>query len=345
MQLELSEKWKKELRFLIAVLLVYVGFRYGLPLFFPFVLAAFVSTLLYPFIRRMGDIFSFRTERGRTILVAICVFVFYGILFIGFGWLCFGIWGQGKSILLNVPFYQVKWDVFLRDCCGKFDDTFHVGQGTSYMYLMSFSNQRIMNVVEGMCTKLTGYSVQMAGRFFSLFVGGMITILATFFILQEYEYWWKKIGRQEWGSRVCKVLSTCKKTLCSYIKAQGLILLINGGICLVIFRMIGQPYYLLFACLVAFIDALPVLGAGFLLIPYALFHLLRHNVLYAVLLFASYVLCVMSRQYVESRMVGAGLGMKPLYTIASMYVGLRLFGIFGILLGPIGFLILRECRF
>ena len=55
-----------------------------------------------------------------------------------------------------------------------------------------------------------------------------------------------------------------------------------------------------------------------------------------------YVCCVVIRQITEPKMIGNRIGMHPIYTIMSMYVGFRLFGIAGFLLGPVGVLIVHQ---
>ena len=50
----------------------------------------------------------------------------------------------------------------------------------------------------------------------------------------------------------------------------------------------------------------------------------------------------MIRQITEPKMIGKQIGLRPIYTIMSMYIGFRLFGVAGFLLGPIGVLIVRQ---
>jgi predicted PurR-regulated permease PerM len=47
------------------------------------------------------------------------------------------------------------------------------------------------------------------------------------------------------------------------------------------------------------------------------------------------------RQFIEPKIVGEKLGIHPLLTLASFYLGYRIFGFIGILLAPI-LLILRR---
>ena len=127
-----------------------------------------------------------------------------------------------------------------------------------------------------------------------------------------------------------------------YVKAQGFIMLLDGTICTLAFFLIGQPYFLVLGPVVAIVDALPVFGAGVILIPYAILLLFGGKIGNAAVLLLAYLACILVRQITEPRMVGDKVGMKPLYTIISMYVGAQLFGVFGFLLGQVGVLVVME---
>ncbi|NLP15413.1 MAG: AI-2E family transporter, partial [Clostridiales bacterium] len=53
-----------------------------------------------------------------------------------------------------------------------------------------------------------------------------------------------------------------------------------------------------------------------------------------------YLLCQIIREIVEPKLIGNRIGIRPLYTLMSMYVGLKLFGIAGFILGPVGLIII-----
>ena len=48
------------------------------------------------------------------------------------------------------------------------------------------------------------------------------------------------------------------------------------------------------------------------------------------------------RQIIEPRLVGKSLGMHPLWALLAGYAGWRLFGVFGMVLGPVFFLVAKS---
>ena len=119
-------------------------------------------------------------------------------------------------------------------------------------------------------------------------------------------------------------------------------MLLDSIVCTIAFCLIGQPYYVFLGPLTAVVNALPILGAGIILIPYVLYLIFTGSFGKAVIIGIACVCCVVIRQTTEPKMIGKQIGLRPIYTIMSMYVGFRLFGVAGFLLGPIGVLIVRQ---
>ena len=60
------------------------------------------------------------------------------------------------------------------------------------------------------------------------------------------------------------------------------------------------------------------------------------------ILLTVFVLCVILREFLEPKLLGKGIGIRPLYTLISMYLGIRIFGVAGFILGPIGLVIIKS---
>lgn len=57
---------------------------------------------------------------------------------------------------------------------------------------------------------------------------------------------------------------------------------------------------------------------------------------------AIYLACYFLREILEAKLMGSRVGLSSLETLISMYVGLQLFGILGLLLGPVGILLIGD---
>ena len=92
----------------------------------------------------------------------------------------------------------------------------------------------------------------------------------------------------------------------------------------------------------ALVDILPVLGTGTILIPWSVYLFFAGDIRTAVGLLILYAVISVLRQILEPKIVGAGIGMHPLLALVSMYVGLKAFGFFGMLLLPLAVVIVKN---
>ena len=337
-----SLRVKKSVFIIIMSIAIYIMFRFFLPMVFPFVVAGVVSTLYYPFLRKLykdSEIWNGGKKKWLLMVSVVCLYVIILLLIL---WIGGYLFGQGHSIWLNFPFYQARAVCFVKNCCCQIDILLRMEDGACFAYMESMIGKIDAETVSALLPKVTTYSVQMAGRIFNIVFEIIKAIIATFFMIQDYEQIRKKMLESEWGRNVCRVIATSKETLKIYIRAQGLILLLDGTVCTLAFLLIKQPYAWVLGLLTALVDALPVLGAGLILWPYIVILLVAGQIGKAGVVLLAYLGCLLIRQITEPRMIGSKVGMRPLYTIFSMYVGFRLFGIFGFLLGPVGVLIGKE---
>jgi len=135
-----------------------------------------------------------------------------------------------------------------------------------------------------------------------------------------------------------KVLPAIKKvrtTLSGWMKAQLKLTGITLGILLVGFLLLRIPNAVLWAAVVAVVDAVPILGTGTVLLPWALISLLQGKQLFAIGLVALYGCTFLTRTALEPKLIGRGLGLDPLLTLVFLYIGFRFWGFPGLVLTPI----------
>lgn len=139
---------------------------------------------------------------------------------------------------------------------------------------------------------------------------------------------------QIWYEKYAPLLGRVRRTLGAWLKAQGKLILVTYAIVVVGFLLLGVRNGLFWAVLVALVDAVPVLGTGTVLVPWALVELLQGQTLRGVGLLAVYGVALVSRTVLEPRLVGRHLGLDPLLTLVFLYVGYRFWGILGMIFAP-----------
>jgi len=98
---------------------------------------------------------------------------------------------------------------------------------------------------------------------------------------------------------------------------------------------VGSPYALIMALTVAAVDLLPIFGAGAVLIPWSLLSFAFGRPRFALGLIIIYGTVTIARKAAEPKILGAGLGIHPLISLAFMTAGGIFFGFFGVLISPL----------
>ena len=138
-----------------------------------------------------------------------------------------------------------------------------------------------------------------------------------------------------WHERWVPVLKRLKKSVFGWLFAQLRLLGVTGLVLSAGFLLLRIPYALLWAVLIALVDALPVLGSGTVLVPWSVICFLQGEHVRGIGLLGIYATAALLRSVLEPRLVGKQLGLDPLITLGAMYAGYRFWGIFGMLLSPL----------
>ncbi len=196
-------------------------------------------------------------------------------------------------------------------------------------------------LVASVGSRLPGAAMSVAGRVPEMFVFLTILLVACYYFCADDG----RLGRSA-GAFVRRLLPGAWRDAApalgrrlrrmgrQYLRAcliLGLLTFLEVFVGLTLLRV---PYAFLLSWIIAVVDFLPLLGAGTVLIPWAAICLLLGNVKLGVGLLILYAVCTVVRQVAEPRMIGESLGLHPILSLVAMYAGLRLFGLWGMILAP-----------
>lgn len=120
-----------------------------------------------------------------------------------------------------------------------------------------------------------------------------------------------------------------------YFKSRVIIMLIVFGILSIGFLIINAPKPYLLAFLIALVDIVPLLGAGIVMIPWGVVSYIWGNREMGIGLLVLYVVLTISKQFIEPKVLGNQIGIRPIYTFFATIAGSLIFGPLGLILGPI----------
>lgn len=180
-----------------------------------------------------------------------------------------------------------------------------------------------------------------------LLVRFIITVVATFFLCSEFgqvrAFFWRQVP-EKYRMLAGEAWTTFAHTFGQMVKSYLLIMFITFCELAVGLTLMRVEYSLLLAVLIAVVDIFPVIGTGTVLIPWGLIALLTGNMALGLGILLLYVIITVVRNVLEPRIVGKRIGLHPLVTLILMYLGLHLFGIPGMFLLPLSFILLKNAQ-
>lgn len=138
-----------------------------------------------------------------------------------------------------------------------------------------------------------------------------------------------------WKERYLPALQTVKSSVGAYLLAQLKLAAITFAIVTGGLLILGTRLAPLWGLIIALVDAVPLLGTGTVMLPWALVCFLQAEHVRAIGLLAVYAAALTTRSVLEPRLIGKHMGIDPLVTLFALYLGFRLWGVLGMLLAPL----------
>lgn len=342
-----SRKLKKTLLILGVTGAVYLSFRYLLPLVIPFLIAYVFALSLRPSALWIERKTRFTIKKK---VISIPLAVIGGIEIILF-MILFGIilYAGGRKLTMeakllfqNLPQIMRSIDVWLTENCTFAEQFLKLPDG----YLLKVVRDIISGGEAAIKSRAMSFvmlnSMSIIKWLVQMTILTVILFIATILTLQEMD----DIRTRRDNSMFCYEYAMLGNRLMSvgsaWLKTQATIMIFTMIICSVGLFLMGNPYFILLGIGIGFLDALPIFGTGTVLIPWAIAAMVGKNWVYGIGLIVIYIICYFIREVMEAKIMGGKVGLTPLETLASMFVGLQLFGLFGFIMGPIGLLIIED---
>ena len=324
--------------FLLAAGSIWFVFNYLLAWLVPFIIGFAIAYLMNPLISFLERRTFFRRRflaYGFTIVLALLL----GLLV----WLIsYGIFQLVQEGLLFLPdFFQDSVQPALFRFNSWFNEVIQSAPSSIRSELSGFQTQIIVEL-QGLAITLSKSGVvwlpNLTRSLPNILLGVLFTLLATIFTNLDYPnirtFLFSNMPKK-YGVLFKNMKVVFAETIGKYLKAYLKIMTLTFLELSIGFFILGIPYPLLVALLIAIFDILPVLGTGAVLFPWILLELLLGNIPLAVGLAILYGVVWAVRNLAEPRIVGGELGLNPLVTLVSIYLGFTWFGVFGMLLVPV----------
>ena len=306
----------------IAIISTIVAFKLAI-FYMPFLIAFIISLIIEPLIKKLMKKFKI-TRRLSSIIVFIITFgIIIGLLGWGIATIVSessnllsdfnnyydNIYFQVQRILEKVNSVKLRFSKELIDIIEK--NSFTILDNIS-KYFQDF----LMNIVNGI--KLIPCMM--------IYVG--VTILALYFICTDKIYMLDELEHHlpdKWMKELTRHIREIAKTLGGYLKAQATLILISFvisliGLYIMDFVGLNVGFPLIIAIGIAFVDALPILGSGTVMVPWGIFSGLNGDLTLGISIIVLWIIMSLVRQFIEPKIVSRKYWSTPyIYNNSNVY--------------------------
>ncbi len=345
-------EYEKRIKFVVnftyaafIVLLIYVMLKYVLGLIAPFLLAFIIAYLL----RKPARFLSAKLGISYKVVAILLVLLFYCTIGVSISLLVIRLFSSIKELISNLPFvFGTHIEPFLASVFERLQQSvsrmdpallsalneFYADFTQSIGQFISNNSVKAVNVISGYATSLPG-----------IFIKLLLMIISTFFIAGDYDKLTGFILRQFSGKGkelIIRIKEYIVGTLFVCIRSYALIMSITFVELSIGLTLLDISHSVLIAFFIAIFDILPVLGTGGIMVPWALITVLQGKYSLALGLLIVYLIVTVVRNIIEPKIVGSQIGLHPVVTLISLFVGAHLFGIIGLFGFPITLSLLRH---
>lgn len=147
------------------------------------------------------------------------------------------------------------------------------------------------------------------------------------------------------AEKVRFMASGTKKVIIGFYKAQILASFIILGAALIGLLFIITPKYAVIMALVIWIiDIIPILGSIAVLAPWAIYHYIKGDIVLGTKLTILAIILLVIRRAVEPKLMGSQMGVSPLAILIAMFIGAKLFGFLGFIIGPLVIILFKTAK-
>lgn len=336
--------WKLIALVLLAVLGLWGFCALLLPLLWPFVIGLAVSLLT----QKPVALLHARTRLPRWLVSGLCVLVLFAAVGTGIFFLCRLLCREAMGFARELPQLAAQLAPLLARLKARLLSLAQhlpdgLGTGLRAGVESFFSSGALLGsqLYRGAFSWTSG----LLSKLPDVVLFAMTAILSSFMLsaeLPSIRAWLRRTLSGKLRTRLLSLCTPVRAALGGWLRAQLKLMGLTFLLLTVGLLLLRVQYPLLMALVTTLVDALPVFGTGTVLIPWALVMFLRGQTRTGVGLVVLYGAAALSRQALEPRLVGRQVGLAPVLTLLALYTGYRLLGVGGMLLFPLGAVLLKQ---
>ncbi len=336
----MAEKIKNNRGILLLLLTggVYFFLKVIAPLTSPVLAAMLFVTIFGPLLQKMQSKLKIHRQMGALLLLLFACVLLAVLVWILFSWIV----GSMPDWIGMLDILEEELAAVVHEICNVVGKTLRIDGNYLEQTILSRVQEGIdyfqMQLLPGVLSQSLEYVKILAD------IGGFLVtfLIATVLLAKDYDNIMNNLLDREECHVYLEIVCGIIRYIATYIKAQFIIMSIIGTLAAVVLGVIGIRNGVLWGILAGILDALPFIGTGIVLVPLGLQQFFGANYVGAVVCLLLYVACIFIRELLEPKLIGKRIGVSPIAILLSLYAGIKLFGLWGIVGGPLGFVIIFQ---
>lgn len=329
---------------LFLLIIVILFFFFILPISIPIIVALLTALLFEPLVKLTETKFKWKRQMAVIfvyifILAMLAVIIYYTVT---------SLIGRLIQFSKTAPDYLNKlsgvWIDFqnklLVYTSGMPDDVVKSAQG-GFNEILESLRKSLLELVN------SDKIVALASEIPNFLVSLLVYMVALFLFMLELPELKRMVFRHftdETAKKVRYMTVKLNTVIFGFMKAQLFISLIILAASFVGLLIIAPKYALIMSLVIWIIDIIPILGSIIILAPWSLYQFISGDISMGTKLAVLAAILLIIRRIVEPKVMGNQIGLSPLPTLIGMFIGLKLFGVFGLFIGPMIVILFNTAR-
>lgn len=339
----LSKVIKRILSLALTLILLLLVLKLSV-FYIPFLVSFVLALLFEPLIKLLMKKLKWTRRTSSIIVIVIALSLIIGTI----GWGAVTLFNESNNLLTSSGQYYEKIQEFVNNIFNNqsFLDKLPDEMVKSIESAQTGFVTSITTLVSNIVTGIKNWILKVPNLIMSIF----FTLISLYFMCTDKIYMIDQLEHHlpdVWTKKLTIYMHKITKKLGHYIKAEASLILISFIISLIgltIFKIVGLNigFPLLISLGIAFVDALPILGSGSVMIPWAIIEGINGDIKLGISIMVLWIIMIVVRNMLEPKLVSKNIGIHPVFTLIAMYTGYKLIGFMGMIIGPILLIVLKE---
>ncbi len=205
---------------------------------------------------------------------------------------------------------------------------------------------RLVEAIPGAASAVLNGLAKFLGNLPAVLLIIIVTIMSGYYFIADsrslYLFLRRNLRSKSFLEKSVRLVNILSATLFRIIGGYALLLVITFILVLIGLMIVKMPYAVIVALIAAIVDFLPVLGLSATLIPISIYMLINGNLWGGIGVLILLGAITVIRRIIEPPIVGTAMSLHPMATLFSMIAGIAVYGLSGVLIGPLILVIAKE---